>query len=408
MLKAQNVLTLALAIVLFSVNFNLQIASDLQYEAYYSPDDETGVGIGFFVPLYGVSAFIGALTVWPISAFTTIGRKYTTFIAIGISVLASIIEISGRSYDQHLAGHIIDGFGQGMIYVVAFLWQVEMAEERHRGKRVVYLIIGALTGSAVGSWVVDGTEAKIADFTSPLLTWQVPIALQFIPLFFAAVATYFATESWRWLLSKHRPDRARQIYTTLNAQSSSSAINTEFDAVQAHVRATQFSSGVAMCTKSRSKSGTPSLQPWHRIFLACLLQIAASLSGLSTIISSVGSLSYDFSGPGPSSFLLHLQTHAKIDQVNTLWQTTSTQPYLRFSLSLPSSPWPSLTQHASASASSLAAATSSSSPSLAWHSASSSLSSFSPPPTYLMGGMHSSTTLPKTARGLIRPHASPS
>lgn len=305
MLKAQNVLTLALAIVLFSVNFNLQISVDLQYEAYYAPDIESG-GVGFFDSLYGVSAFTGALSIWPISAFTTIGRKYTTFIAIGISVLASIIEISGRSYDQHLAGHVIDGFGQGMIYVVAFLWQVEMAEERHRGKRVAYLIVGAMTGSAVGSWIVDGTETKIEDFVSPTLTWQVPIGLQFIPLFFAAVATYFATESWRWLLSKHQPDRARQIYTTLNSRSSLSAVNVEFDAVQAHVRATQFSGGVALCTRSGSKSGTHSLQPWRRIFLACLLQIAASLSGLSTIISTVESLAYDFSDrPGSSSSLLH-------------------------------------------------------------------------------------------------------
>ena len=309
MLKAQNTLMLALGIVLFSVNFNLQISSNLQYEAYYTPNNESFVG--FFVLLYAVSAFAGALAVWPISAFTTIGRRYTTFIAIGISVLASIIEISGPSYDQHLAGHIIDGFGAGMIYVVAFLWQVEMAEERHRGKRVAYLIIGAMTGSAVGSWVVEGTETKIARFTSPTLTWQVPVGLQFIFLFFAAIATYVTTESWRWLLSKEQPDRARHIFTTLESYIPSSEINSEFDAVQGHVRAVQFFPGLASCIKSRPVSGTRSLQPWRRIFIACLLQIAASLSGLTTINIMLGSLADDFdTNSGPSSHLQHPHTPA--------------------------------------------------------------------------------------------------
>ena len=295
--KAQNQLTLALALVLFSANFNLQISINLQYEAYYAPDVDESV-VGLFVLLYAVSAFAGALAVWIISAFTTIGRRYTTFIAIGISLLAAIIEISGPSYDQHLAGHIIDGFGAGMMYVVAFLWQVEVAEERHRGKRVAYLIVGAMTGSAVGSWVVEGTEKKIEDF---YMSWQVPVGLQFIFLSIAAVATYCTTESWRWLLSKEQPDRARHIFTTLKTQIPSSGINSEFDAVQAHVRAIQSSPGLVACTKSRSKSGIPSLQPWRRIFLCCLLQIAASLSGMSTINQSLSSLSYDFySSSGPS------------------------------------------------------------------------------------------------------------
>ncbi len=185
-------LTTALGVTFFAITYQTSIFSVVA-SAYSTRDDD-----GYYLTAYlwgfiffPVGLFVGALAAWPLSA--RLGRRPVIMAAIAVSVFGGILSLSAGPYGLLIAGFLVGSLASGVIWVIAIVWQVEVAEAGHRGRRVVTLYIAAFAGSAFAAWM------NLAfTFTGSYDTrTRAPIGLQLIFLVPAAILIYFSSESWR-------------------------------------------------------------------------------------------------------------------------------------------------------------------------------------------------------------------
>ena len=188
MVAPHNVLTAALCLTLFSVTYKTQI-----FSVVFNLPSANGYGYYYVwaIIFYPVALFLGALASWPLSA--KFNRKPVLLASIAVLVLSGILSVSTGRDSLLIAGHVLGGLAAGVAYVIALVWQIEVAEAGHRGRRAVALHIAAVAGSAFAAWM---EYAFLYTFTYDNRI-RAPIGLQFIFFVPAAILIYFSPESWR-------------------------------------------------------------------------------------------------------------------------------------------------------------------------------------------------------------------
>lgn len=179
---------------------------------------------GWFVGCALIGSIIGVLSAGRLS--DRYGRKITLLMAALFFTLSGIGCAFTGSFDQLIVARILGGIGIGVVSIVSPLYISEVSIARYRG-RLVSLYQLAVTLGFLGAYLanyqllhlsqngaVTGDGWMHTIFVSEV--WRAMLGLSGIPSLLFGAIVLFIPESPRWLVLKHRDERAlcvfRKIY----------------------------------------------------------------------------------------------------------------------------------------------------------------------------------------------------
>lgn len=114
-------------------------------------------------------------------------------VAITIGMLSGILVTVATEAALVLAGAGFAGVSNTMVYITATLWQVENAETRDRGRKVILVHVGGMAGYALGTWITFG--CLFSGLGGPSL--KIILGLPLLLFVVAFIYVFFATDSYR-------------------------------------------------------------------------------------------------------------------------------------------------------------------------------------------------------------------
>lgn len=174
---------------------------------------------------------------------------------------------------QFIVARIVLGLGTGGIIATVSVWQSELSKATSRGGHVSGFGIFCGIGLSIVLWLEFGTS--YADPSS--LTWRLPLTL---PVVFSAIVMAFIftlPESPRWLIKMSRLDEARDILARIyDTDEQDELISNEIKEVQSSLE-------LAGTFKLSSLFTMGPQRTFHRVCLACIVQIFLQMSGTNAI-----------------------------------------------------------------------------------------------------------------------------
>lgn len=218
---------------------------------------------GWFVSSLLLAAWFGSLVNGPIA--DRFGRKTSILVAVVIFTIGSAIQAGAVSVAMIFTGRSIAGFAVGMLTMIVPMYMSEVSVPGIRGTLVVLQQLSITLGILVSYWLEYGTHyiggvrcAPNISYTGGTSTtptfnptqdvgpsgctgqsdasWRIPFALQIVPALILGVGMLFFPESPRFMLMKHRDDRALACLSKLRRMHvDNGAIRNEFLAIKAEV-----------------------------------------------------------------------------------------------------------------------------------------------------------------------------
>ncbi|OAA61799.1 hexose transporter protein [Niveomyces insectorum RCEF 264] len=181
--------------------------------------------------LITASMSIGSMLAIPFVPYTAdiLGRRNGVVIGCSIMITGVALICIGFHVALFIVGRLILGFGIAIAHGSSPLLIAELVHPQHRAiYSTVYNTLWYL-GSLIGSWVAFGTNNLAGQWA-----WRVPVMLQAIPSLVQMVMIWTVPESPRWLISKGKAERAKQILAKYHAQGdlNDELVNVEFDEIQ--------------------------------------------------------------------------------------------------------------------------------------------------------------------------------
>ncbi|RDL39919.1 uncharacterized protein BP5553_04259 [Venustampulla echinocandica] len=158
-----------------------------------------------------IGTFVGSLLVGPISS--RFGRKHGLWAASILNAIAAIIMISTTNLGAMYAARLILGVAVGWFFTFAQMYIHECAPAHLRGLVFslyqVMLCVGSITGASIdlGTHQMKGRKA-----------YQIPLAMFFIAPTIQSIASIWAPESPRWLMSQGRDEESEKALRTLRGK----------------------------------------------------------------------------------------------------------------------------------------------------------------------------------------------
>jgi MFS family permease len=104
-----------------------------------------------------------------------------------------------------LGGRVLAGIGVGACSMITPIYISEISPPAIRGRLVGIYELGWQAGGLVGFWINYGIEQTLP---SNHAQWIIPFAVQLIPAGMLLFGAFWIRESPRWLMSKHRREKA--------------------------------------------------------------------------------------------------------------------------------------------------------------------------------------------------------
>ncbi|KAH8688809.1 general substrate transporter [Talaromyces proteolyticus] len=208
-------LNFLLSLVLLSSayqGFDNTMMSGLQSIPSWQEDmkNPRGAILGLLNSVQNVGAII-ALPSVPILV-DRLGRRHSLAFGAGVLLVAGVLQGTAFSVAQFIVARFLIGFGLAFTIVASPLLLVELALPQHRGVIMGLFPTVYYVGSISAAWIIYGTNSM-----SNSWAWRIPSLLQAAPALVQIWAIYFVPESPRWLISKGRDDKARQILARYHA-----------------------------------------------------------------------------------------------------------------------------------------------------------------------------------------------
>lgn len=156
----------------------------------------------------------GCVVALPFCGWLTdyIGRKWTLFIGLCGVIIATVIQASGDTLAQLIVSRFVVG-GAGMLAVQpAPLLVAELSYPSYRGKMTSLYWCLYYLGAILASWTCYGSAGR-----GDTWAWRIPTILQGAFPVVQLCFLPFLPESPRWLISKGKVDKARDIMLKYHA-----------------------------------------------------------------------------------------------------------------------------------------------------------------------------------------------
>ncbi len=149
------------------------------------------------------------------------GRKRTLLFSAILFSASGVGCAIAQNIGELIAFRIVGGVGIGMVSIISPMYISEIAISKYRGRLVSSYQL-AITIGFLGAYLVNYELLQVAAgrpvFTSPLLqkvfvdeVWRGMLGMESVPALLFLVVIFFIPESPRWLVLKHRSERARTI-----------------------------------------------------------------------------------------------------------------------------------------------------------------------------------------------------
>ncbi|KAK1750861.1 general substrate transporter [Echria macrotheca] len=202
-------------------------------EAIPSWNDNFGnpLGSGQILGAITASMSIGSMIAIPFVPYTAdlLGRRTGVVIGCSIMICGVALICIGFHVALFIVGRLILGFGIAIAHGSAPLLIAELVHPQHRA--IYSTIYNTLwyAGSLIGSVVAFGTSHLEGQWA-----WRVPCMLQAIPSIVQMIFIWTVPESPRWLISKGKDQRAKEILAYVHAQGNidDELVNVEFHEIQ--------------------------------------------------------------------------------------------------------------------------------------------------------------------------------
>lgn len=179
---------------------------------------------GWYVGCALVGSIIGVLCAGILS--DGIGRKWSMLLSAVLFTTSAVGCAVCHSFDQLVVYRIIGGMGIGVVSIVSPLYISEISIPKYRG-RMVALYQLAVTIGFLGAYLINFALLRWSS-SDPTLSgdwmqlifsaevWRGMLGMETIPALLFLVAILFIPESPRWLILRHKDDRARAILRTMH------------------------------------------------------------------------------------------------------------------------------------------------------------------------------------------------
>lgn len=179
---------------------------------------------GWYVGCALVGSIIGVLCAGILS--DGIGRKWSMLLSAVLFTTSAVGCAVCHSFDQLVVYRIIGGMGIGVVSIVSPLYISEISIPKYRG-RMVALYQLAVTIGFLGAYLINfallrwsSSDPSLSGDWMQLIfsteVWRGMLGMETIPALLFLVAILFIPESPRWLILRHKDDRAREILRTMH------------------------------------------------------------------------------------------------------------------------------------------------------------------------------------------------
>lgn len=157
----------------------------------------------------------------------TIGRKKTIVIGLCIMFVGIAIQTAAVNIQMFIAGRFFIGFGSATSVGACPLLITELAHPQHRAIVTTLYNTSWYAGSTIAAWTTFGTRTLQSDWA-----WRAPSILQLWSSSIQILLIWFVPESPRYLTSRNKGERARDILNKYHAPSSGTElVEAEFEEI---------------------------------------------------------------------------------------------------------------------------------------------------------------------------------
>ena len=246
------------------------VASESFIETLHPSIDESSAVVSLFTG----GAFFGAFFAGYMSDY--LGRKYTITVSCFTFIVGGVLQAACVNIGMLVAGRFIAGVAVGSLCMIIPLFQAELCHPSIRGTvtslQQFFLGIGALASS----WIAYGSYIGLAGSEKQ---FRLPLGLQVVPIGLLFFATYFLPESPRWLAAHNKKDKALLTLAQLHSKGNinDSETRAQYLEIIEEVEFERKSPTLSWKGLFATTSGT------RRVVLACALQAATQMTGVSSI-----------------------------------------------------------------------------------------------------------------------------
>ncbi|KAF2764372.1 MFS putative major facilitator superfamily transporter [Teratosphaeria nubilosa] len=247
------------------------IASDNFINTFHPTTAESGAVVSVFTG----GAFFGAFFAGPVGDY--IGRRLTIMLGAVIFLLGGGLQAGAQSLAYLYAGRVIAGLAVGFLVMIIPLYQAELAHPDIRGRVTALQQFMLGIGALVASWVAYGCYTNFPASTSK--QWRISLGIQLIPAGFLAALILLFPESPRWLIDHGKVDEGLRTLAKLHAHGDENDpwVRAEFEQIQEAITYEHEHEAKSYVELFTNKSS------FRRLFLACSLQAACQMTGVSAI-----------------------------------------------------------------------------------------------------------------------------
>jgi sugar porter (SP) family MFS transporter len=177
---------------------------------------------------------IGSLAAYPFAPYMSdgVGRRGTIFFGALIMIAATCVQTAAQTVGMFIGARFLIGFGLTFAANSAPLLVSELAYPSQRAQLTSLYNSLWYSGAIVAAWSTFGTFQIQSTWS-----WRIPSALQGVPSVLQVIFIWFLPESPRWLISKGKEERGRQIlaYWHANGNSQDPLISYEFEEIKAAI-----------------------------------------------------------------------------------------------------------------------------------------------------------------------------
>ncbi|RDW56780.1 hypothetical protein BP6252_13964 [Coleophoma cylindrospora] len=258
----------------FLYGYDLTIVAEVvSSKSFLDKFNPTTTQVGLVASLLTGGAFVGA----GMAGFSSdlLGRRATILGGGVFFCLGGGLQTGASNYGFIIGGRFVAGIGIGILTMIIPLYQAELAHPDVRGliTGLQQFMLGI--GGVCGSWISYGTFVSYTDSRQ----WRIPFGIQIVPAALLSILIFLFPESPRWLIKKGRGDEGLRTLAQLhsNGDITNPWVLAEQQQIVDQVNYEQEAEAKSLTELFKTKAN------FRRIMIACAIQAATQLTGVSAI-----------------------------------------------------------------------------------------------------------------------------